>query len=247
MNQAVSRSPTKREIFLAWCVHLYSATGLIAAAGMAVLIVRAGDDSFRAALALMIVATFIDSTDGWLARRARVHEVVPSFDGRRLDDLVDFQTYTSLPLLLIWRAGVLPHGLDWWLLLPLLASAYGFSQVNAKTDDGFFLGFPSYWNVVAFYLYQLRPPAWVSLAIITGLALLTFVPSRYLYPSQRAPFSRLTNLLAAVWAALILLILARVTDDQRLLTLISLGFPVYYMALSWALTIQRLRARQRLQ
>jgi phosphatidylcholine synthase len=128
---------------LAWCVHLYTSLGLVAAAGIAVLIVRGGDDSFRGALALMVLATLIDSTDGWLARRAHVKEFAPTFDGRRLDDLIDFQTYTSLPLLLIWRAGLLTGGQSWWLLLPLLSSAYGFSQVNAKTDDGFFLGFPS--------------------------------------------------------------------------------------------------------
>ena len=233
-----------REKFLAWCVHLYTATGLLIAAGIAVLIVRGGDDAFRSALLLMLLATFIDSTDGWLARRARVKEVVPTFDGRKLDDLVDFHNYTTLPLLLIWRAGILPAENAWWLLLPLLASAYGFSQVNAKTDDGFFLGFPSYWNVVAFYLYMLRPPAWVSLAIIIVLSILTFVPSRYLYPSQRAPFSRLTTVLAAIWAVLLVIILARWTDAQESLTVASLGFPIYYMILSWALTL-RLSRRDR--
>ena len=65
-------------------------------------------------------------------------EVLPGFDGGALDNLIDFQTYTTLPLLLIWRAGLLPGDLAWLLLLPLLASAYGFSQANAKTDDGFF-------------------------------------------------------------------------------------------------------------
>ena len=108
----------------------------------------------------MMIATAIDATDGWLARRARVKEVLPGFDGAALDNLIDFHTYTSLPLLLLWRADVLPGAAAWLLLLPLLASAYGFSQVNAKTDDGFFLGFPSYWNIVAFYLYVLhRRPA----------------------------------------------------------------------------------------
>jgi phosphatidylcholine synthase len=229
---------------LAWSVHLYTALGLVAAACMAVLIVRGSSDaSFRAALALMVLATLIDSTDGWLARRARVKEFAPSFDGRRLDDLIDFQTYTSLPLLLIWRAGVLWDGRAWWLLLPLLASAYGFSQVNAKTDDGFFLGFPSYWNIVAFYLYLLRPPVWVSLTLIIALSLLTFIPWRYLYPSQRTPFSRLTNLLAALWFAMLLVILARPTDDSRFLVMLSLAFPIYYMLMSWALTLRHRRLR----
>jgi phosphatidylcholine synthase len=228
---------------LAWSVHLYTALGLLAAACIAILIVRGGDHSFRGALALMLLATLIDSTDGWLARRARVKEFAPSFDGRRLDDLIDFQTYTSLPLLLIWRAGILTDGQAWWLLLPLLASAYGFSQVNAKTDDGFFLGFPSYWNVVAFYLYLLRPPAWVSLTLVIALSLLTFIPWRYLYPSQHAPFSRLTNLLAALWVILLLSAMARWPDDSRFLILLSLAFPIYYMLLSWALTLRRRRLR----
>jgi phosphatidylcholine synthase len=232
----------KFRTILAWGVHLYTALGLVAAALIAVSIVRGGDGSFRAALALMLVATVIDSTDGWLARCARVKEFAPRFDGRRLDDLIDFQTYTSLPLLLIWRAGLLTEGQAWWLLLPLVASAYGFSQVNAKTEDGFFLGFPSYWNVVAFYLYLLRPPAWASLALIITLSVLTFIPWRYLYPSQSAPFSRLTNLLAAVWLALLLMILARWPDDSRLLILLSLAFPVYYMLMSWALTFRLSRS-----
>src|SRR5437764_9604865 len=195
----------KPKKILAWSVHLYTALGLVAAAGMAVLIVRGGDDSFRGALGLMMLATWIDVTDGWLARRARVKEFAPDFDGRRLDDLIDFQTYTSLPLLLIWRAQILSDGQAWWLLLPLLASAYGFSQVNAKTDDGFFLGFPSYWNIVAFYLYLLRPPSWVSLALIIALSLLTFVPWRYLYPSQCTPYSRLTTCLAPPWVVHLLM------------------------------------------
>jgi phosphatidylcholine synthase len=226
---------------LAWGVHLYTALGLLAAAGIAVFIVRGGDEAFRAALLLMIAATLIDSTDGWLARRARVKEFAPNFDGRRLDDLIDFQTYTSLPLLLIWRAGLLEGWHNWWLLLPLLASAYGFSQVNAKTDDGFFLGFPSYWNIVAFYLYLLRPHAWISLALIIGLSLLTFVPWRYLYSSQSAPYSRLTNLLAVAWVLLLIMILTRWHEGSRWLILLSLAFPAYYMLMSWALTLRRWR------
>lgn len=224
------------EKFLAWGVHLYTATGLVLAAWMCVLIFRGGDDTFRAALMLMLLATFIDSTDGWLARRAHVKAVLPGFDGRRLDDIIDFQNYTSLPLLLVWRSGLLPQNSALWLLCPLLASAYGFSQVNAKTEDGYFLGFPSYWNVVAFYLYLLRPPLFLSLSIILGLSLLTFVPTRYLYPSQRAPLSRLTSVLAALWALFCLLILMHTLGDSRLPVLLSLAFPVYYMGLSWALS-----------
>lgn len=232
----------KREKILAWCVHCYTALGLVLAARMAVLIVRGGERDFREAFGLMLLATLIDSTDGWLARRARVKAVLPGFDGRTLDDLVDFLNYTALPLLLLWRANVLSGGAASWLLLPLLASAYGFSQTQAKTEDGFFLGFPSYWNVVAFYLYVLRLPEWLALLIIIALAVLTFVPARYLYPSQRGtPYGRLTIVLGALWAVLLFLLVSGLVQNWRSLVLLSLIFPAYYMLLSWAVTLGLLR------
>jgi phosphatidylcholine synthase len=236
----------------AWLAHCYSALGLVAAAGMAVFIVRGDAESFRRAIALMIVATVIDSTDGWLARRARVKELLPRFDGSRLDDIIDFQTYTSLPLLFIWRAGILPPELSWWLCAPLLASVYGFSQADAKTSGAtisgagpagsgeyFFVGFPSYWNVVAIYLYWLRPPVWFSLALIITLALLTFVPSLYLYTSRGGRLSRLTNLLCAVWGVLLILIVAGVFDNPKPFMWASLALPIYYFVVSWAITLDR--------
>ncbi|MEO6391389.1 MAG: CDP-alcohol phosphatidyltransferase family protein [Pyrinomonadaceae bacterium] len=236
--------PNILRVVLAWCVHLYTATGLLVAAGMAVLIVSGKPEDLLLALALMLLATFIDSTDGALARLAEVKRYAPSFDGRRLDDLVDFQTYTSLPLLLIWRAGLLPGPWAWLLLLPLLASAYGFSQVSAKTDDGYFLGFPSYWNVVAIYLYLLRPETMVSVLVITGFSILTFVPTRYLYPSQRTPFSRLTIMLSLIWAVLLAVIILGQPHGWEWLTWGSLAFPAYYLLMSWGISVAIWRRKE---
>lgn len=230
----------RAEKVLAWAVHAYTALGLVLAAGIAVLVVRGTEDAFRLAFVLMAVATAIDSTDGWLARRFRVREALPAFEGRRLDDIVDFHTYTSLPLLLIWRSGLLPGALSWTLLFPLLASAYGFSRRDAKTEDGFFRGFPSYWNVVAFYLFFLGPPPWLSVAITLVLAGLTFVPSRYLNPSRAGPLSRVTIISGAVWGMLLLAFLAGLLEG-RAWVLASLAFPAYYMIASWAITV-RIRA-----
>src|SRR6185437_1966302 len=205
--------PTIRQKCLGWCVHFYTALGLVAAATITVLLVQNGPDAYRRSFLLMLVAVLIDATDGTFARRIRIKEVVPSFDGRRLDDLVDFLTYTCLPLLLIWRARLLPAGYEACLLLPLTASAYGFCQVAAKTDDGYFLGFPSYWNLVAFYLYVLQPlSGWIALAIVVVLSVLTFVPSRYLYPTQRGKLNRVTNLLGIAWAVLLVWILWTMPD-----------------------------------
>src|SRR5262249_20556260 len=193
------------------CVHFYTALGLVAAAGIAVLIAQpeVHPESFRWCFVLMLVATLIDATDGTLARKIRIKEVLPGFDGRRLDDLVDFLTYTCLPLLLLWRARVLPAGQGGWLLVALLASAYGFCQGSAQTDRGYFLRLPSYSKLVAVYLYVLRRRGWCAVLLLVGLSLLTFVPTRYLYPSQRGRLNRLTNVLAAVWVGLVLWILFR--------------------------------------
>jgi len=246
--------------FLGWCVHFYTALGLVCAAGIAVAIVEGGPAAFRWAFVLMLVATFIDATDGTLARAVRIKEAVPNFDGRRLDDIIDFLTYTALPLLLVWRARLLPDGQEAWLLLPLLASAYGFCQVKAKTDDGYFLGFPSYWNLVALYLYLLHfyvfpppgLPSWLSVGLVAGFALLTFVPSRYLYSSQKGRLNMLTNVFGVGWAGLLVSVLSRVPVDgseadeaTRWLIVFSLLFPLYYLGVSWAVTVRLWHRRRR--
>lgn len=233
---------------LCWLVHLYTALGLVAAAAMAVLILRGGADVARDVFVLMLVATVIDSSDGVLARRARVREFVPGFDGRRLDDLIDFLTYAVLPLLLLYRLDI-PHGFTPWLLCPLLASAYGFCQASIKTADGYFLGFPSYWNVVAFYLCALHPvPPGLALGVILLASVLTFVPTRYFYPTQPGRLNRLTCVLAVLWGGLTLYTLwtwsaapaapgCFASDTARSFARISLLFPIYYMVASWALSI----------
>ena len=231
---------------LAWGVHAYTAIGLLAAAAIAVLIVRGEPADLRMALLLMAAATIVDATDGTLARRVRIQEALPNFDGRRLDDLIDFLTYTFLPLLLVWRAGILAPEWEQWLLLPLIASAYGFCQVEAKTDDGFFLGFPSLWNVVAFYLYVLPLGQETALAILVVLALMTFVPSRYLYPSLPGRLNQAATFLGIIWALIlgwIILNLPRDADprshpDTTRMTLISLFYPLFYMGTSWYLTLR---------
>src|SRR5262245_13444235 len=112
-----ARQRKRLRALLGWCVHFYTALGLVCAAGTAVCIVRGTPESFRGAFVLMLLATLIDATDGTFARAVRIKEAVPGFDGRRLDDLIDFLTYTALPLLLVWRAEILPPGQETWLLL----------------------------------------------------------------------------------------------------------------------------------
>jgi hypothetical protein len=103
----------------------------------------------------MAIAVILDATDGTLARLARVKEVLPWFDGTLLDEIVDYFNYVIVPCFFLVRANLLPPADALWLaMLPLLASAYGFCQINAKTADNFFLGFPS----DQIYLSESQPP-----------------------------------------------------------------------------------------
>jgi len=233
--------PAVRGRALAWLVHGYTALGLVIAGVIAVLIVQGTEPAFRLAFILMGLAMVVDATDGWLARRAAVQKAIPWFDGARLDDIIDFHTYTSLPLLLMWRSGVLEGPLAWLLLAPLLASGYGFSRTDAKTPDGYFLGFPSYWNVAAFYLFFLEPAQWIAAAFLLLFSILTLVPSRYLAPSRPGPLSLVSNVLGAAWGLLVILFLAGIVEGTGWLVA-SFFFPVYYLGASWVVSLRRWRS-----
>jgi phosphatidylcholine synthase len=215
-------------VILAWGVHLLTASGAVLAA-LALLAVMRGD--YAATSLLLLAALSIDSVDGTLARRAGVSVVVPRVDGRRLDDIVDFVCYALVPIVFMLATGALPH----WTLaaLPLLASAYGFSQREAKTEDDFFLGWPSYWNVVAIYAWLLDVTPWTATGFVVLFALAVFVPLKYVYPSKLAVWRGPTLLLACIWGLLLVAAILRSEHAEALpLAQISLFFPVYYLALS---------------
>lgn len=211
----------------AWLVHLYTASGGIV--GMAALFFAATGQT-RTAFLLLIVTFLIDGTDGIMARRARVSKVLPQFSGAEVDNIVDFLTYIWVPIFIMWHEQLLPSPL--WLAVPILAGLYAYGQVDMKTEDDFFLGFPSYWNVVAFYLFALRPEPFWAVFLVVLPAVLTFVPTRYLYPSKNEILWRTSWLLGGIW---FLMIVAIVVDEAApsWLVWLSLFYPVYYMGVSF--------------
>lgn len=212
-----------RQQAAAWLVHLYTGTGGVL--GMFALL-AAADSDFRTAFLLLAAAAIIDATDGMLARRVRAAQALPNFDGAMVDNVIDFFTYIWVPVFIIDRAGLLPHPL--LIVVPIAAGLYAYGQVHMKTPDGFFLGFPSHWNVVALYLYWLQPgPLLTTLALVVP-ALLTFVPTRYLYPSKSKPLRVPTFVFGVVWTAFILLLLTQPEPDITLVWL-SLFYPLYYL------------------
>lgn len=219
----------------AWLAHLYTATGAVLAL---LATIAAIEGRYQAAFFWLSAQVFVDATDGLLARRARVGERLPWFDGAKLDDIIDYLTYVFVPALLVWRVPLVDEG---WIVpvaaAMLLSSAYGFNRTDAKTADYFFTGFPSYWNIVVLYLLFAQWSVATNLAILLAFVALVFVPIRYVYPS-RTPIWRLpTNVLGGIWGIAMLVMLWQYPDVSRALFWLSLGYPAYYGVLS--LVLQR--------
>ena len=232
-----AQPPSSLRRLFAWTVHAYTATGAVAAFTMTIAVFNG---NYRMAFLLMVLATAIDATDGVLARLARVKQTTPNFDGARLDDIVDYLTFVFVPALLLYQAGLLPAG--WGAAVAaamLLSSGYGFSATDAKTEDYFFTGFPSYWNIVALYLYAARLAPWLNAIILLVLSALVFVRIGYVYPTRTPILRGLTIALCVVWGLMTLAIILMLPDVPPLLLTTSLFFPIYYTALSLALNARR--------
>ena len=216
----------------AWGVHLYTASSAVFGVwGVA----AAFQHEFRLAIYLMLLTLVIDSTDGALARWLDVRARIPWFDGRRLDDICDYFTYVLLPACFMMEAGLLPHPA--WVAVPILASAYGFSHELAKTEDHFFTGFPSYWNVVAIYLYLTDVSPVTGLAIVLVLSAAVFVPIKYVYPSRTRTLRPLTLAVVSAWVVAISWIGVRPDPDPLWVRLTLIG-PAYYVGLSLVLNLR---------
>ena len=225
---------------IAWLVHLYTATGA-ALAMLTVMAVWQGD-TVRA-LWLALAAMVVNGTDGMLARHLQVKKWIPWFDGALLDNIVDYLTYVFTPMVLLWSTGYLGDGAMATVLavMPLLASAYQFCRLDAKTADHLFLGFPSYWNVVAFYVIVLDlGPATVAV-LLTVCAALVFLPIGYVYPSRTDTLRSLTLALTTVWLVSYAVLLSQVPSPEPIWVTISLAYVLYYVALSLHLTVRRTR------
>jgi phosphatidylcholine synthase len=230
MVGAPSESHLLRRRVFAYGVHAFTATGAVWGF-LALLAVFAQD--WKRVFLFMLIAMIVDGVDGHLARWADTKKYAAGVDGALMDNIIDYLTYVVVPALFFYVTDVLPRG--WGLVgasAILLASAYQFSQTSAKTEDHFFTGFPSYWNIVMFYMLVLGLNPWVNLAALFALVVLVFVPIKYVYPTRTSEFFWLTNFL------ILLLTLAGIygfyvyPDVPPWVVWVSFGVAIYYLALS---------------
>lgn len=199
---------TKLAAGLPFGVHLLTAAG--AALGFAALM-AAVDGRFTAMFWCLAAAFLVDGIDGSLARRLRVAEALPRWSGDVLDLVVDFVTYVFVPAYAIVASGLLPSSIATAAgVLIVVTSALYFADRRMKTADHFFRGFPALWNAVAFYVFLLRPQPWIVAAAVAVLAVLTFVPIKFLHPFRVRRLRALSLVVLAIWC---ILAVAALVDD----------------------------------
>ncbi len=178
-------------------VHVFTASGIVCALGATLAV---GRGAYVEMFVWLAAAFVIDGIDGTFARAVKVKERLPRFSGEQLDLVIDYVTYVFVPALALLHAGILTGWVGLALAaLILMSSLFHFSDTASKTDDHCFVGFPAIWNIVAFYLFAFALPTWTSALIVLVLALLTFVPMRWLHPLRVVRLREVTLAMMTAW------------------------------------------------
>jgi phosphatidylcholine synthase len=178
-------------------VHLLTATGAVLAL-LALRAVQAGD--WQMMFVWLGIALAVDAIDGPVARLVGVKVLLPRFSGERLDLIVDYLTYVVVPAFALTQMALLPEVASLPAAIAiLLSSLFHIADLNSKTEEGYFVGFPAIWNIVLFYLFVLEPAPLISLLIVAFFVALTFVPILAVHPFRVGRLRPLTCLVTLIW------------------------------------------------
>jgi phosphatidylcholine synthase len=219
---------TRLRAVAGFAVHIFTACG--GACALLALFAAAGARWTEMFLWLGL-ALIIDGVDGTFARRLRVDETLPRWSGELIDVVVDFTTYVFVPAYALATGGVLPQPVAPALgLLIAVTGALYFADRRMKTADGYFRGFPVLWNIVAFYLFLLRPPPWLGAFLVIALSAATFAPLYFVHPVRASRWRRLNLAMLVCWAILALWALARDLEPPSWVAAALAAIAVYFVA-----------------
>jgi phosphatidylcholine synthase len=181
----------------AYLVHLLTATGAVFAM-LAMLEAVAGD--WPMMFLWLVVAFGVDGIDGPLARSTDVQNNAPRIDGVLLDLIIDYLTYVFIPAFALFTSGLLPGWTGWFAIIVItFTSALYFADTRMKTSDYSFAGFPGCWNMVVLVLFAVEPNFWISLGIVSVLAVAMFLPVKFVHPVRTARWRTVTLPMAFAW------------------------------------------------
>jgi len=178
-------------------VHLLTATGAVFAM---LAMLAAVDARWDLMFVWLVVAFFVDGIDGPLARHYDVKKNSPEFDGVLLDLIIDYLTYVFIPAFALFKSGLMDGWTGWFaIILITFASAMYFADTRMKTQDNSFSGFPGCWNMLVLVIFALEPNFWVSLALVTILAIAMFLPLKFVHPVRTVRWRMITLPMAIAW------------------------------------------------
>ena len=181
----------------ALAVHLLTATGAVFAM---LAMLAAVDEKWDMMFLWLVVAFFVDGIDGPLARKYHVKVNAPEFDGVLLDLIIDYLTYVFIPAFALFKSGLMDGWTGWVAIIVItFASAMYFADTRMKTKDNSFSGFPGCWNMLVLVLFALSPPWWVSLVLVTVLAITMFAPLKFVHPVRTERWRMVTLPMALGW------------------------------------------------
>ena len=190
-----------------FAVHVLTAAGAALALVALLAAVRGAFDVMFLCLGIALV---VDGIDGTIARAIKVAELLPRWSGDVLDLVVDFVTYVFVPAYAIAAGGLLPPVLAAPAgIVIVMTGAIYFADRRMKTADNYFRGFPTLWNVAAFYLFVLKPAPWLAAGLVALLAVLTFLPFKFLHPFRVARLRFVSMGAVVLWSLLAAYTLAR--------------------------------------
>ena len=215
----------------AWAVHGFTASGAVL--GFLAIISILNNDLVGAFLWLGL-ALLIDGIDGSLARKIGVLDKTPNIDGSTLDNVIDYLNYVIIPALMIYWFQMVPNG--WEIILPagmFAVSLYTFANMNMKTNDYYFSGFPAVWNIVVLYFYILNTHPIINVIIILLLFIFTFIPIKFVHPLRVKKIRNLTIFCTVLWSATTLKLVTTNPDinlfaEQKIVLLIWIVCSIYF-------------------
>jgi phosphatidylcholine synthase len=178
-------------------VHLLTATGAVFAM---LAMLAAVDARWDQMFLWLVVAFFVDGIDGPLARHYDVKKNAAEFDGVLLDLIIDYLTYVFIPAFALFKSGLMDGWTGWFaIILITFTSAMYFADTRMKTKDNSFSGFPGCWNMLVLVIFALEPNFWVSLALVTILAVAMFLPLKFVHPVRTERWRVVTLPVAIAW------------------------------------------------
>lgn len=181
----------------ALAVHFLTATGAVFAM---LAMLAAVQENYDIMFFWLVVAFFVDGIDGPLARKYNVKTNAPEFDGVLLDLIIDYLTYVFIPAFALFQSGRM-DGWSGWLMLIIVtfASAMYFCDTRMKTKDNSFSGFPGCWNMLVLVIFALNIPWYISLVLVTFLAITMFIPLKFVHPVRTERWRTVTLPMALAW------------------------------------------------